>query len=551
MAQPDTIEFIPAPPPLTHVEDLDLEAAKPSAEHVENASITEKKAVADVEREYVDGDDAKPRTGLRRLFRSNPSLEFMREVAEANTQPLDPVEVKKVERKLYWLIVPPLAIDYAFYYIDKTTLQYAALFGIKKDLALSGTDYSNLGSIFYIGWLVWAIPGNLLLAKFPLSKYLAINIFLWGVFLMAQAGSRHYGDMMAFRFVSGMFEAVADPCFVSMTAMWFTRKQQPTVIGLWYAFNGVGIALGGLIGYGIGNIPSTSLASWRYEFLIIGAVCSLWAIAIGFIIPDAPHSTKRLTRREAVVVVSRKRDDYHVVEKRQLKWDQVKETFKDVKTYLYFLLGFFANVPNGATSNFGTLVVQGFGFNTFNVTLLQIPYGTFIALMIFAAIYVNHLTNHLNIRTYLMAGITCLTVLGFALMAFTKGTAPRLIGYYLTGSSNAVFVLGLSLITGNVGGSTKKVLASAAIFLGVAVGNIVGPYSFLASEAPTYRTGIIVCMCSRAAEIVVILALRMCFVIPNRSRDKKFSDGDERYDPMGVAWGDITDKQNLHFRYVS
>ena len=57
-------------------------------------------------------------------------------------------------------------------------------------------------------------------------------------------------------------------------------------------------------------------------------------------------------------------------------------------------------------------------------------------------------------------------------------------------------------------------------------------------------------MCSRAAEIVVILALRMCFIIPNRNRDKKFSEGDERYDPMGVAWGDITDKQNLHFRYV-
>jgi hypothetical protein len=37
-------------------------------------------------------------------------------------------------------------------------------------------DVSDLGSIFYIGWLVWAIPGNLLLAKFPLSKYLAINV---------------------------------------------------------------------------------------------------------------------------------------------------------------------------------------------------------------------------------------------------------------------------------------------------------------------------------------------------------------------------------------
>jgi predicted membrane protein len=195
--------------------------------------------------------------------------------------------------------------------------------------------------------------------------------------------------------------------------MWFTRKQQPTVIGLWYSFNGVGIALGGLIGYGemlfslllnailipagIGNIPSKNFASWRYEFIIIGAICALWAIVIGFWIPDAPHATTRLTRREAVVVVSRKRDDYHVVEKRQLKMNQVWETVKDVKTYLYFLLGFFANVPNGATSNckrtttvqtcmlmmitVGTLVVQGFGFNTFNVTLLQIPYGTFIALM--------------------------------------------------------------------------------------------------------------------------------------------------------------------------
>jgi hypothetical protein len=119
----------------------------------------------------------------------------------------------------------------------------------------------------------------------------------------------------------------------------------------------------------------------------------------------------------------------------------------------------------------------------------------------FAAIYANHKTHHLGIRTYLMAGVTVLTVIGFALVAFTKGVAPRLIGYYLTGSSNAVFVLALSLVSGNVGGTTKKTLASAAIFLGVAVGNIVGPYSFISSEAPVYRTGIIVCMCCRAGEV--------------------------------------------------
>lgn len=98
---------------------------------------------------------------------------------------------------------------------------------------------------------------------------------------------------------------------------------------------------------------------------------------------------------------------------------------------------------------------------------------------------------------------------------------------------------------------TKKTLSSAAIFLGVAVGNIVGPYSFLESEAPGYHTGIIVCMVSRACEIFVILGLRACFLIPNKLRDKKFAEGDERYDPNVQEFEDLTDKKNLHFRYVA
>lgn len=131
--------------------------------------------------------------------------------------------------------------------------------------------------------------------------------------------------------------------------MWFTRKQQPVVMGLWYASQGIGIGLGGLIGYGIGQIKA-DLAAWRYEFIIIGAACSAWAIAMGLIIPDAPYTAKGFTREDKVIIMSRKRDDYHAVEKRQLKMDQVKESLLDPKTYLYFFLGFTANVPNGEQS---------------------------------------------------------------------------------------------------------------------------------------------------------------------------------------------------------
>lgn len=50
---------------------------------------------------------------------------------------------------------------------------------------------------------------------------------------------------------------------------------------------------------------------------------------------------------------------------------------------------------------------------------------------------------------------------------------------------------------------------------------------------------------------MVILLIRVAFAIPNKLRDKKFAEGDQRYDPSGITYEDMTDKQNLHFRYLS
>ena len=95
----------------------------------------------------------------------------------------------------------------------------------------------------------------------------------------------------------------------------------------------------------------------------------------------------------------------------------------------YFLLGLTANIPNGGTSNFGTLMTRGFGFNTLNTTLLQIPYGLSQTLFIVAAIWINHKTAKYNIRTYLMAAVTCIPVFGFAMMAYGQNQGTKLLGY--------------------------------------------------------------------------------------------------------------------------
>lgn len=60
--------------------------------------------------------------------------------------PIEPAEEKKLIRKVDLLILPLIAVNYAFFYIDKTTLSYAAIFGIRDDLNLHGTQYSWLSS---------------------------------------------------------------------------------------------------------------------------------------------------------------------------------------------------------------------------------------------------------------------------------------------------------------------------------------------------------------------------------------------------------------------
>jgi MFS family permease len=104
--------------------------------------------------------------------------------------------------------------------IDKTTLSYAAIFNIRQDLNLVGTEYSWLSSIFYFGFLAWAFPTNFLLQRFPIGKYLGVNIFMWGFFLMLQACARNFAELAALRALSGAAEACADPAFMLITSMW-------------------------------------------------------------------------------------------------------------------------------------------------------------------------------------------------------------------------------------------------------------------------------------------------------------------------------------------
>lgn len=111
-------------------------------------------------------------------------------------------------------------------------MAYSAVFGIREDLHLTGYQYSLLGSLFYIGYLVAEYPMAYLSQRMHIGKFLGGIIFIWGGVLMSTALAHTFSHIAAIRFILGLFEAALTPSFIMITGMWYTRAEQPFRMGI-------------------------------------------------------------------------------------------------------------------------------------------------------------------------------------------------------------------------------------------------------------------------------------------------------------------------------
>lgn len=91
-----------------------------------------------------------------------------------------------------------------------------------------GTEYSWASSVFYFGYLFWSYPSSYLAVRFPLGKYLAVSVVLWGMVLMCHAATKNYTGLMVARFFLGVTESAVAPGFSLLTGMFYKRKEQPS-----------------------------------------------------------------------------------------------------------------------------------------------------------------------------------------------------------------------------------------------------------------------------------------------------------------------------------
>jgi ACS family allantoate permease-like MFS transporter len=149
-----------------------------------------------------------------------------------------------------------------------------------------------------------------------------------------------------------------------------------------------------------------------------------------------------------------------------------------------------------------------------------------------------------------MVGL-CIGILGMVLIVALplSNNSGRLAGYYLTQASPTPFVALLSLISSNVAGYTKKTTVAAMYLIGYCAGNIIGPQTFKASDAPRYvpaQITIIVCW-------VVCLGILVFFhfyCVWQNGQKRSVREAPDYVRLENQEWLDLTDKENPEFVYT-
>lgn len=150
-----------------------------------------------------------------------------------------------------------------------------------------------------------------------------------------------------------VFEASITPTFVIMTGMWYKRDEQARRLGIWYSGSGFASIVGAPVAYAIDGSPKTGvLVSWKFLYVISGALTVFVAIAFFFLVPDSQRSAHFLSPAEKVYAIERLRVNQQGIGNKKFKWYQVRELLLDPRTYILFGIQYVSNIGWGATSIF-------------------------------------------------------------------------------------------------------------------------------------------------------------------------------------------------------
>ncbi|KAE8140837.1 MFS general substrate transporter [Aspergillus pseudotamarii] len=454
---------------------------------------------------------------------------------------LDLEEERRVKRKIDCVVLP-LSSD-----LDKQSLSYASVFGMIEDLDLHGTQFSWLGSIFYVGQLVAEFPAMYLMSRLPLARFVACTVILWGGICMCLAAATSFPSFMAVRFCLGLAEGAVSPAFVTLTSIWYKKKEHPMRIGLWISCNGLAQIVGALMMYGIGH-QTMDIAQWKAMFLICGGLTMLVGILFFFLMPTGPGAAWFLKPHEREIATKRLQAESEGGDHTNFSTSQLKEVVGDIRAYLSFLFGVLLTLPSPVIA-FASLIIHYLGYSNFETMLYTSPSGAIQIIFIWVGIIFCWLWP--NRRCAIAIGLSIVPLTGIILLFALPLSAGwgMIVASWLASVISNIFSILLSLNASNTRGNTKKAIVNALFFVGYSVGAICAPLLWNTEYAPRYHSGLVLALVSWLVFIPSVTVYWFSCVYENKRRSAIQMGVSEHV--AEIAGRDMTDKGDKQFRYIN
>lgn len=155
-------------------------------------------------------------------------------------------------------LLPFVSLLYLLAFLDRVNVANARSFGLVQDLSLGGTEYNTILTIFFVPYIFFEIPSNLLLKRLSPRVWLSICGIMFGMITVFQGLTKNYSGILATRFFMGLFECGMFPGCFYLLGMWYKRNEAQKRFTFFFCSTSLAGAFGGLLASAIGKSESGS-----------------------------------------------------------------------------------------------------------------------------------------------------------------------------------------------------------------------------------------------------------------------------------------------------
>ena len=201
-------------------------------------------------------------------------------------------------RKIARRLVPFLMLLYMVAFLDRVNISFAAL-TMNRDLGISESLYGFAAGVFFLGYCLFEVPANMMLARVGARRWVALLLVVWGAISVSTAFVPNRAVYVAARFLLGVAEAGFYPGVLFYLTLWLPRSVRARVMALFMLAIPVSSCIGSPISSHILLMDQVAgLKGWQWLFLLEGSPAVLLGIATWFVLADGPESAHWLSRTE-------------------------------------------------------------------------------------------------------------------------------------------------------------------------------------------------------------------------------------------------------------